>query len=187
MEQLLDLAVMLHPEHSTVQQMHMARLASRLGFSAVHLPLPEGGYVDSEAVEQLMAAAEPAMLVVDDGSAAVGIVRSNDAAEVQRVRALLDAAEDDRPLIVAVPISIGRTLNEAEARADRDPRFTDGRHPRVCGVFGTFEQAQEQVLELARAGAEVLLVTVPDEEDVADVLAQVRALVVGATPALLKD
>jgi 4-hydroxy-3-methylbut-2-en-1-yl diphosphate synthase IspG/GcpE len=56
----------------------------------------------------------------------------------------------------------------------------------VCGIFGTFEQAQEQVLELARAGAEVLLVTVPDEQDIADVLAQVRALVVGATPALLE-
>jgi hypothetical protein len=56
----------------------------------------------------------------------------------------------------------------------------------VSGVFGTFEQAQQQVLALARAGAEVLLVTVPDELDVADVLAQVRALVVGATPALFR-
>lgn len=187
MDQLLDLAVMLHSDHSTVQQMHMARLASRLGFSAVHLPLPDGGYVDAGTVEQIMAAAEPAMLVVDDGSPAVGIVRANEPTEVRRVRALLDESEDDRPLIVAVPISIGRTLNEAEARADRDPRFAGDRHPRACGVFGTFEQAQEQVLELARAGAEVLLVTVPDEHDVADVLAQVRALVVGATPVLLKD
>jgi len=42
------------------------------------------------------------------------------------------------------------------------------------------------VLALARAGAEVLLLTVPHEQDVADVLAQVRALVVGATPALLQ-
>ena len=77
-------------------------------------------------------------------------------------------------------------MQVAEARADRDPRFVGDAHPRECGVFGTFEQAQEQVLELARAGAEVLLVTVPDDQDVADVLAQVRALVVGATPALLE-
>ena len=41
------------------------------------------------------------------------------------------------------------------------------------------------MLAIAEAGAEVLLVTVPDERDVADVLAQIRALVVGATPALL--
>jgi alkanesulfonate monooxygenase SsuD/methylene tetrahydromethanopterin reductase-like flavin-dependent oxidoreductase (luciferase family) len=85
---------------------------------------------------------------------------------------------------VAIPISIGRTYNEAVARADRDERFVGDAHPRESGIFGTFEQAQEQVLELARAGAEVLLVTVPHELDVADVLAQVKALVVGATPAL---
>ncbi|MFZ8980179.1 MAG: hypothetical protein ACO21P_12195 [Candidatus Nanopelagicales bacterium] len=42
------------------------------------------------------------------------------------------------------------------------------------------------MLELARAGAEVLLLTVPDELDIADVLAQIRALVVGATPALFQ-
>jgi len=41
------------------------------------------------------------------------------------------------------------------------------------------------VIAIAQAGAEVLLVTVPDERDVADVLAQTRALVVGATPVIL--
>jgi len=186
MDQLLDLAVMLHPDQSLAEHAHMARLAARLGFTAIHLPLAADGCVDPAEIEQIMDAAEPAMVVVDDGALADGIVRRNDPVEVRRVRALLDAAEDNRPLIVAVPISLGRTLNEAEARADRDPRFVGDAHPRVSGIFGTFEQAQEQVLELARAGAEVLLVTVPEDQDVADVLAQVRALVVGATPALLE-
>ena len=131
-----------------------------------------------------MEAAAPAMVVVDDGADNVGIVRRNDPDLVRQARAALDDLEDARPLIVAVPISIGRTYNEAVARADRDPRFVGEAHPRESGIFGTFEQAQEQVLELARAGAEVLLVTVPHELDVADVLAQVKALVVGATPAL---
>jgi hypothetical protein len=76
-------------------------------------------------------------------------------------------------------------MNEAVARADREPRFAGDRHPRVSGIFGTFEQAQEQVLALARAGADGLVVDVPVELDFADVLAQVKALVVGATPALL--
>ena len=86
-----------------------------------------------------------------------------------------------------MPVSIGRTYNEAVARADRDPRFVGEAHPQASGIFGTFEQAQEQVLALARAGAEVLLVTLPYELDIADLLAQVKALVVGATPALFQQ
>lgn len=86
---------------------------------------------------------------------------------------------------VAVPLAIGRTRSEAVARADRDPRFVGDRHPEVSGIFGTFEQAQQQVLALAEAGADRLIVTLAHELDVADLLAQTRALVVGATPALL--
>ncbi len=182
--QLLDLAVMLRADADPTERELVARLAGRLGYLAVHVPLPEGSNLDPVEIERLMEAASPAMLVVDDGSDNVGIVRRNDSALVRRARERLDELEDARPLIVAVPISIGRTFNEAVARADRDPRFVGDAHPRESGIFGTFEQAQEQVLELARAGAEVLLVTVPHELDVADVLAQVKALVVGATPAL---
>lgn len=181
-EQLLDLAVMLHPAHERAAREQMARLAGRLGFMAVHVPTTVD--LAPEEVESLIAAADPAMVVVDTPDDTPGVVRRNDPGEVARVRSFLDDQEDARPLIVAVPISIGRTRNEAVARAARDTRFTGVDHPEVSGIFGTFEQAQQQVLALARAGAEVLLVTVPDELDVADVLAQVRALVVGATPAL---
>ena len=181
-DQLLDLAVMLHSGHTPAQREHMARLAGRLGYFAVHLPAGTG--VSGDEIDALIAAADPAMVVVDESGVAPGIVHRNDPALVRQVRAALDQAEDHRPLIVAVPISIGRTRNEAVARADRDPRFVGDAHPQVTGIFGTFEQAQEQVLELARAGAEVLLLTVPDESDIADVLAQIKALVVGATPAL---
>lgn len=157
-----------------------AQLAARLGFFAVHVP---GDHLDADDLDVLQVAAEPAMVVIDNGADVLGVVRRNDPVLVSDVRTLLDAQEDSRPLIVAVPISVGRTLNEAVARADRDPRFVGDAHPRECGIFGTFEEAQEQVLALARAGAEVLLVTVPNELDVADILAQVRALVVGATAA----
>ena len=110
---------------------------------------------------------------------------SNDPAAVAVERARLDAGSVTRPLQVAVPISLGRTMNEAIARADREPRFAGVRHPRHVGIFGTFEQAQEQVLALARAGADDLVLDVPIARDVADVLAQIRALVVGATLQLL--
>lgn len=179
---LLDLAVVLPPSRDRAGREHMARLAGRLGYTAVHV---RPGQLEEGETESLVDAAEPAMVVIDNGDDVVGIVRSNDPMEVRRVRAALDEGDDLRPLIVAVPISIGRTLNEAVARADRDPRFVGEAHPENSGIFGTFEQAQHQVLELARAGAEVLLLTVPDELDIADVLAQVKALVVGATPALL--
>ena len=120
-DQLLDLALMLRPDADATEREHMARLAGRLGYVAVHVPVSSGGALGTDELDALVAAADPAMLVVDDGADAVGIVRRND---------------------------------------------------------------PDQVLALARAGAEVLLVTVPHERDVADLLAQIKALVVGATPAL---
>lgn len=183
-EHLLDLALMLREGADPSEWEYHARLAGRLGYVAVHVPMPAQENLTPEQISRLNEVAEPAMVVVDDGAAVVGVVRRNDPELVRAARADLDSGEDMRPLVVAVPISIGRTLNEAMARADRDPRFEGDAHPRESGIFGTFEQAQEQVLALARAGAEVLLVTVPNETDIADVLAQVRALVVGATPAL---
>jgi hypothetical protein len=110
-------------------------------------------------------------------------------AAAQRAAAGLTAGA--HPVVAALSASIGRTWNEAEARAGRDPRFGTGAasgdaagDPRRSGLFGTYEQAQTQVLELAAAGADGLRVTVPDEVDVADLLAQVRSVVVGATPVL---
>ncbi len=185
--QLLDLALLIRSDTEPSRMVYLATLASRLGFSAVHVEVPVGENLDPESIVRLIEAAEPAMLVVDDGAVALGIVRSTDLEEISRVRAQLDASEDSRPLIVAVPVSIGRTINEAVARADRESRFTGAAHPRECGIFGDFEDAQLQVLELARAGCEVLLIDIPDESDVADLLAQIRALVVGATPALFSD
>lgn len=181
-DQLLDLAIMVRPDADAAERELVARLAGRLGYFAVHVAASVP--LSTQELEQLMAAAEPAMVVIDEAADVLGVVRVNDPELVQRVRMDLDQLEDHRPLIVAVPLSIGRTYSEAMARADREPRFVGDADPRVSGIFGTFEQAQEQVLALARAGAEVLLVTLPHELDIADLMAQVKALVVGATPAL---
>ncbi|HET6686876.1 MAG TPA: hypothetical protein VFH02_10175 [Jiangellaceae bacterium] len=110
--------------------------------------------------------------VLDGVRAAVG---SRSAAGVSR---------DRHRVVAAVPVSIGRTFSEADARARRDPRLSGDRDPRQGGLFGTHEQAQSQALDLAAAGVDVVRVTVADEVDVADLLAQVRSLVVGATPVL---
>jgi len=183
MSDLLSLAVVVPPALPTEPAVLLARLAGRLGYAAVHVPA--GDAVDGPFVEALTEAADPALVVVDDVAPARGVVRTNDPEQVAAERRSMEQDGLVRPLLVAVPVSIGRTMNEAVARAEREPRFEGDRHPRVSGIFGTFEQAQEQVLALARAGADGLIVDVPLELDLADVLAQVKALVVGATPALL--
>jgi len=179
--QLLSVAITLPPGLDTDTAVRVAKMAGRLGFTAIHLP----SALDATELDRLVEAADPALVVIDLPEESAGIVRVNDPAAVARARAEMDASDADRPLLVAVPISVGRTTSEAVARADLEPRFAGDRHPRDVGVFGTFEQAQDQVLALARAGADGLLLDVPIPSDVADVLAQIRALVVGATPELL--
>ena len=189
-EQLLGLAVMVSASQTRASREHLARLAARLGYIAIHVPPALGSAMDDGERSGLIASADPASVVFDgvlDGELdAVGILRFNDLELVSQARQRLDAIGEARPLIVAVPVSIGRTIGEASARADHAEEFVGAGHPEVSGIFGTFEQAQAQVLALARAGADVLLISVPDAPDIADLLAQVRALVVGPTPALFR-
>lgn len=194
MSELLSLAVALPADIALDDALHIARLAGRLGYAAVHVP-PEAA-ASQGFIEGLSEAARPALVVVDevpkaageegDGTTAVGVVRVNSPDQVAAARAAMVRAGVTRPLLVAIPVSIGRTMSEAAARAEREPRFAGGRHPSVAGIFGTFEHAQGEVLALAEAGADGLIVDLPLERDVADVLAQVKALVVGATPELLR-
>lgn len=204
MAELLSLAVALPGDIAAADALHIARLAGRLGYAAVHVPpeaAAEPGFIDA-----LSEAARPALVVVDEavldeavpdeaeldeavaedgeGAPGMGVVRANSPERVAAVRAAMARAGVSRPLLVAIPVSIGRTMSEAAARAEREPRFAGGRHPSRAGIFGTFEHAQGEVLALAEAGADGLIVDLPLERDVADVLAQVKALVVGATPEL---
>ena len=179
--QLLSVGIALPSGLTEATAVSIASMTGRLGFATLHL----ADVPPSDLLERLVDAAAPALVVVDQGTEAIGLVRVNDPEAVAAERARLDAEGVTRPLQVAVPISIGRTMSEAIARADLEPRFAGDRHPRDVGIFGTFEQAQEQVLALARAGADDLVLDVPLERDVADVLAQIRALVVGATPELM--
>lgn len=183
--ELLSLAVALPEDIALDDALHIARLAGRLGYTAVHVPATRAardGFIGA-----LSEAADPALVVIEDDEPVPGLIRVNDPRQVAAARDEMSRAGVTRPLLVAVSVSIGRTMSEAVARADREPRFSGDRHPSVSGIFGTFERAQEEVLALAEAGADGLIVDLPLERDVADVLAQVKALVVGATPALLEQ
>jgi hypothetical protein len=176
---VLALSVRLHPAHDAAHRAHMAMLAGRLGYTAVVVP---PGLAAAETA-RLRDAAAPAAVVSVEPADAPGTVHRADPDHVRRARAEVGPGGH---VIVDVAVSIGRTRSEAAARAARDPRFTGPAHPEIAGIFGTFEQAQALVLDLARAGADELRVTLADEIDVADLLAQTRALVVGPTRALLE-
>jgi hypothetical protein len=120
---------------------------------------------------------------VDDEAAGV-VVSASDRAGLLAAIATAAAPPRVQSVVAAVTVSIGRTASEAAARASRDPRLACGRHPRLAGLFGTLDDAQEQVLALAAAGADTVLATLPDDVDVADLLAQLRSAVAGPTPLL---
>lgn len=87
----------------------------------------------------------------------------------------------DRPVLVEVAVSVGRTAAEANARADGEELFTAIGHPRDQGLFGTLEECQADAARLAHAGATELVCHLPRSPDLPDVLAQLRAISVGAS------
>ena len=122
------------------------------------------------------------------GQVVVGVDRAVVATRVAETREARSAAGKgpaEFTIVVDLTVAIGRTMREAEVRAERDPMLAGDRHPRGAGLFGTLEHAQEQVLAYARAGADRLRATLADEHDVADLLAQFRSLAVGPVPLLL--
>jgi hypothetical protein len=85
----------------------------------------------------------------------------------------------DAPWARTLPVSIGRTTAEAEARRAADPDFGGWGDPRRVGLFGALEDCQAQVARLAHAGVVDLRCVLPDTHDVHDVMAQLTAVAVG--------
>lgn len=90
------------------------------------------------------------------------------------------AAAAGRPVLVEVSVSVGRTTAEAHARADREELFAVVGHPATDGLFGTLEEGQAGAARLSHAGATELVCYLPHSGDLPDVLAQLRAMAVGA-------
>lgn len=84
-----------------------------------------------------------------------------------------------------VPVSIGRTVAEAAARADADPTFAAIGHPAQTGIFGTLEDCQDRVIALAHAGVTDLRCVLPESIDVHDVIAQLTGITLGTTDVLV--
>jgi alkanesulfonate monooxygenase SsuD/methylene tetrahydromethanopterin reductase-like flavin-dependent oxidoreductase (luciferase family) len=154
-------------------EMHDAELG-------VASPQPDGPPISVEAVgkPQIEVAARLADNVVVP-AASVGDVH----VAVAQIRTGAAAAGRDPATLgiaIELPVSIGRTWAEAEARADSEPLFDAIGHPQKIGIFGTLEQCQDRVIELAHAGVSDIRCVVPNSPDVHDVIAQLTAMVVGS-------
>lgn len=92
-------------------------------------------------------------------------------------------------IALEVPVSIGRTSAEAFARAASEPVFADRYvgQPGDVGLFGTLEECQAAVVELAHAGVTELRCWLPSTPDLPDVIAQLTAAVVGRLDVLRPD
>jgi alkanesulfonate monooxygenase SsuD/methylene tetrahydromethanopterin reductase-like flavin-dependent oxidoreductase (luciferase family) len=101
-----------------------------------------------------------------------------EAAEVGRDPSTLGVA-------ALLPVSIGRTQAEADARVEADPIFRLVGDPAEAGIFGTLEECQDRVIALAHAGITDLRCIVPATLDVHDVIAQLTAITVGTTDVLV--
>jgi hypothetical protein len=73
---------------------------------------------------------------------------------------------------------------EAQARAGAESLFETVGPPSQVGVFGTLEQCQERVIELAHAGVTDLRCILPNSPDIHDVIAQLTAMSIGSVDVL---
>lgn len=129
---------------------------------------------------------EIAARVADDVVIPAAVV-NNVATAAARVREACDRVGRDPSTLgisLEVPVSIGRTRAEAEARAEAESLFRTVGPPSEVGVFGTLEQCQERVIELAHGGVSDLRCMVPNSPDVIDVIAQLTAIAVGTVDVL---
>ena len=115
------------------------------------------------------------VLWVDDEQVAVAV------ADAVKQTEVLVRPQVDEVWARTVPVSVGRTPAEAEARAAMDPTLAGYGDLEADGLFGTIERAQLRVIELAHEGVTDLRCVLPDVPDVHDVVAQLTAVVVGST------
>jgi hypothetical protein len=202
----LAISVVLDGRLDAGRAAEVARLVGRLGLDGVWCRLPPltgAGPADLPALLRELSAAQvrPGLIVDTDlpdaelaDLVAAGMIRLARpgagpdaivvplAADRDLDRAVAEAAAQaaGRPVLVEVPISVGRTAAEAHARADSEELFTRAGHPARTGLFGTLEECQAGAARLAHAGATELVCYLPHSGDLIDVLAQLRAIAVGA-------
>lgn len=129
---------------------------------------------------------EAAARVADDVLIPAAAVEDLDE-QAEMVRRACGAADRDPATLgiaMELPVSIGRTDAEAKARADAEPLFEVTGLPSEVGIFGTLEECQDRVIELAHAGVTDLRCILPNSPDVHDVIAQLTAMAIGTVDVL---
>lgn len=129
----------------------------------------------------------PLLAVADDIVLSAWHSPDLESAADQTRAAAAEAGREPGTLGVAalLPVSVGRTVAEAAARAEMDPAFARFGHPADIGIFGTLEECQDRVIALAHAGITDLRCVLPATPDVHDVIAQLTAITLGTTDVLV--
>jgi hypothetical protein len=84
-----------------------------------------------------------------------------------------------------LPVSVGRTSAEAQARWQAEPAFAALGDSEQAGLFGTLEQCHDRVVVLAHAGVSDLRCLLPNAIDIHDVIAQLTAMTIGSADKLV--
>jgi alkanesulfonate monooxygenase SsuD/methylene tetrahydromethanopterin reductase-like flavin-dependent oxidoreductase (luciferase family) len=134
-------------------------------------------------------AAPPAEVigVVDDLVLATAPLAGTLAAAATARQAALRAGRGQGTLGVAarLPVSVGRTSAEAQARWEAEPAFAALGDWERAGLFGTLEQCHDRVVALAHAGVSDLRCLLPNAIDIHDVIAQLTAMTIGSADKLV--
>jgi alkanesulfonate monooxygenase SsuD/methylene tetrahydromethanopterin reductase-like flavin-dependent oxidoreductase (luciferase family) len=123
-------------------------------------------------------AADLAILADHAGVDVVWVASADEAVRLSsRLRRCTVAVRPDKdePWARTLGVSIGRTSAEANARAALDDGFD-----RDGSIVGTLETGQGRVAALAAEGVVDLRCVLPDTPDVADLVGQLTAMVVGS-------
>jgi alkanesulfonate monooxygenase SsuD/methylene tetrahydromethanopterin reductase-like flavin-dependent oxidoreductase (luciferase family) len=113
-----------------------------------------------------------------DGTLAAAAAARRAAAEAGRAQGTLGVA-------ARLPVSVGRTSAEAQARWEAEPAFAALGDSEQAGLFGTLEQCHDRVVALAHAGVSDLRCLLPNAIDIHDVIAQLTAMTIGTADKLV--
>jgi alkanesulfonate monooxygenase SsuD/methylene tetrahydromethanopterin reductase-like flavin-dependent oxidoreductase (luciferase family) len=104
------------------------------------------------------------------------------AAAVRQAAASAGRATATVGVAARLPVSVGRTVAEAQARWEAEPAFAAfgvSTGAADHGLYGTLEQCHDRVVALAHAGVSDLRCLLPNAIDVHDVIAQLTAMTIG--------
>src|SRR6266545_419844 len=125
--------------------------------------------------------------VVDDLVLPTAPLAATMAAAAGARQAALRAGRGPGTLGVAarLPVSVGRTVAEAQARWEAEPAFAALGASEQAGLFGTMERCHDRVVALAHAGVSDLRCLLPNAIDIHDVIAQLTAMTIGSVDKLV--